>query len=226
MRKTILVILAVIVLIGIIFLLNANKANDQSSENQSLPIAVDTSNWKTYRNEEIGIEFRYPYSDSESPVLSDAQILDQNIDEDIYIKAYKLGTIGLDSQYYRNLFSQLDSYKHGEECNQLNAAIPIYGPKALNNTCKVFIADSGVKILTGFYGNPHGGPPLVSFFITKNYEILLMLFYDDELINSGDRSFNNQQELVRRIESGKFPDIIAKIEKMKSVLKTIRLTAE
>lgn len=248
MKKiSILIGIGIILVVG--FLVFWAKPADNQGDAQS-PTAVDASGWKTYRNEDIGIEFRYPSSDTGLPQLvnSNEQFIDRAIDEDIYIKVYKLGVFGpesskvsfydpesseqknifeqkviLDSQYYQNLFDQISNYKHDQECNQLDAFIPIYGPKALNDTCMIFISDSGVRILTGFYANIHGGPPMVSLFASKNYEILLMLSYEDGLVGSGGRSFVSQQELVGRIENGDFPEITKKIEKFKSVLKTVRL---
>ena len=63
MKKTLgLVLLIGIAVIGIILFIKSKLPAEQQSRPvfQSSTSEIDTSNWKTYRNEEFGFEFRYP----------------------------------------------------------------------------------------------------------------------------------------------------------------------
>jgi len=63
MKKTLgLVLLIGIAVIGIILFIKSKLPAEQQSRPvfQSSTSEIDTSNWKTYRNEEFGFEFKYP----------------------------------------------------------------------------------------------------------------------------------------------------------------------
>lgn len=88
---------------------NQNGTVVQSSPTPTNGAPIDTSNWKTYRNENIGIEFKHPIQNLALPyerqLDQNAEVLDQYISSGIYIKAFQNGK-KLSELYQQGLISE------------------------------------------------------------------------------------------------------------------------
>ncbi|MDI6883026.1 MAG: hypothetical protein QMC93_00935 [Patescibacteria group bacterium] len=195
-------------------------------------VATDeTADWKTYRNNGIGIQFKYPGNGE----IENTTFIDKQIGP-IYVKAFPIGIWGpytinpyegesemekqKNEKYYKDLFLSIKDYPQNQECNNLDTYIPIFGKSNLDKSCRMVNSDSGVKIITGFYMNIHGEPPKVAFFITDKYWIELLLYY----YNGEPTSFGlNSDSFVQEIQLGKYENISRQIDVFDRILKTVEV---
>ena len=113
MKKStiILIIIAVLVVIGLVWAFNTNKA--VTPENGVVQNGeIDTSDWQTYRNEELGFEFRYPQEWGEvrqSNILGQLRIASpESSFNKILINTNDLRPTGLRSDKLASLQDDLD----------------------------------------------------------------------------------------------------------------------
>lgn len=73
-KHLISIIFAVIILAGLAWWASARYPSTPSPAVNNLPTPPDQANWKTYRNEEFGFEFRYPSTIAGQPVTITAPL--------------------------------------------------------------------------------------------------------------------------------------------------------
>ena len=190
-----------------------------------------TADWKIYKNDGIGMQFKYPGNgQTENTTIIDEQI------GPIYVKAFPIGMWGpytinpyegeseiekqKNEKYYKDLFLSTKDYSQNQECNNLDISIPIFGKSNLGKSCRIVNSDSEVKIITGFYTNIHGEPPKVAFFATDKYWIELLLYY----YNGEPTSFNlNSDSFIQEVQSDKYMNISKQIDVFNQILKTVEV---
>jgi hypothetical protein len=206
-----------------------------------MPTQDETANWKIYKNDEIGIQFKYPGNERiENTTVIDEQIgpiIDRQIGP-IYVKAIPIGMTGpysvnlflgeseseiekqKNEKYYKDLFLLIKDYPQNQECNNLDIFIPIFGRSNVGKSCRIVSSSSGVKIITGFYANIHGEPPKVAFFITDTHWVELTVGYYGGESTSFDLNSNS---FIQEVQSGKYKNISKQIDIFDQILKTIKI---
>ncbi len=224
-KISIIIILAFGFSFTLFFLFKEKDEPVTKSDSELIFQSIDIGDWGYYKNETIGIQFRYPGDD----IINNNDTIDEVIGSMI-VKAYPYNLEGLNEEdyydYYEGSYKDLDGLiddSSTRECNSLNIDLPIFGNRSLKETCLIFNSDNDVNIVLGFYENFHGEPPLVAFLNTEDHWILFILYYYQE---EDLRYGLNSDEFINEIISGKYPRISAKINEFNNILKTIELIDE
>ena len=127
----------------------------------------------------------------------------------------------------KNIFNEIAAYSDGANCSNLdiNTLKSAFTPsRVIKETCRVLISDFSVKMITEFYAG-YSGPNFHALFLTKDYTISFIIqeLWREHPEFSGADGFDKQETFAKRIFNEEFSDITERIERLKSILKIVRL---